>query len=130
MMVLDSNTIIHYLRGHPDVVERFQSTPRNRLAIPTIVAYEVEYGTKKVASQKRAALVGTLLSEITQLPFDEAAAIEAVRIRLDLENKRSVIGPMDLLIAATALSRSATLVTNNTREFSRVKGLHLEDWTA
>lgn len=63
-----------------------------------------------------------------RVPFDHEAH-EAARIRVELERHGSAIGPIDLLIAGTALSRGAILVTNNTREFSRVKGLRLADWT-
>jgi tRNA(fMet)-specific endonuclease VapC len=54
--------------------------------------------------------------------------LNAARIRLDLERSGHTIEPMDLLIAGTAVSRNATLVTNNSREFSRVSGLKLENW--
>jgi tRNA(fMet)-specific endonuclease VapC len=62
------------------------------------------------------------------VPFDSAAAEAAARIRVELETHCSLIGPLDLLIAGTALSRGATLVTNNIQEFSRVPGLHVVDW--
>jgi len=63
------------------------------------------------------------------VPFDSAAAEAAARIRVELETHGSSIGPLDLLIAGTALSRGdATLVTNNIQEFSRVPGLHVVDW--
>jgi tRNA(fMet)-specific endonuclease VapC len=60
-----------------------------------------------------------------QIPFDR----EAARIRIDLEARGSLIGRMDLLIAGTAISRGAILASNNTKEFSRIKGLRLSDWT-
>jgi tRNA(fMet)-specific endonuclease VapC len=66
---------------------------------------------------------------LTQIPFDHAAASEAARIRVDLEARGMTIGPIDLLIAGIAVSRSALLVTNNTREFGRIKELRLADWT-
>ncbi|MBM3788553.1 MAG: type II toxin-antitoxin system VapC family toxin [Acidobacteria bacterium] len=62
------------------------------------------------------------------LPFDEMAARTAARIRLDLEARGSPIGPIDTLIAATALAHGAILVTHNVREFERVAGLIIEDW--
>ena len=71
-----------------------------------------------------------MLQGLEEIPFDRKAAHEAARLRLEMERRDAVIGPLDLLIAGTALSRGAVLATNNTREFSRVKGLRLEDWAA
>ena len=129
VVLLDSNTIIHYLKGVEKVVSRLQATPRRELAIPTIAAYEIEFGTLQSSSDRRRSLVAGLLNGLHQVPFDRAAAHEAARVRVELERDGLTIGPLDLLIAATALCRSATLVTSNTREFSRVRGLRLADWT-
>ena len=70
-----------------------------------------------------------IFADLVQAPFDAPAAAEAACIRVELEARGVAIGPLDLMIAATALSLGATLVTNNTREFSRIEGLRLEDWT-
>jgi len=70
-----------------------------------------------------------MLAGLEEAPFDREAARESARIRVELERRGAVIGPLDLLIAGTALSRGATLATNNTREFSRIKGLRIKDWT-
>jgi tRNA(fMet)-specific endonuclease VapC len=129
LTLLDTNTVIHYLRGQPSVVSRFQSASPRELAIPSVVAYEIEYGTLKIGSLRRRQIVSLLLAGIQQVPFDREAALESARIRIDLEARGFLIGPMDLLIAGTAVSRGAVLVTNNTKEFSRVKGLRLSDWT-
>ena len=64
------------------------------------------------------------------VPFDLTAARAAAGIRSELEGRGLSIGPMDLLIAGTALSRGAVLVTNNVKEFSRIQGLRIEDWAA
>jgi tRNA(fMet)-specific endonuclease VapC len=103
------------------------SSPRD-LLLPSIVAYELNYGALKNSSARRKANMEMLLRTLDQAPFDEAAAMEAARIRIELEKRGNPIGHLDLMIAATATSRGAVLVTNNTREFSRVKGLALEDW--
>jgi tRNA(fMet)-specific endonuclease VapC len=129
LTLLDTNTLIHYLKGHPSVVSRFQGTPPRQLAIPGIVAYEIEYGTLKLGSSRRGEVVSQLLAGIQQVPFDREAALESARIRIDLERRGLLIGPMDLLVAGTAASRGAILVTNSTKEFSRIKGLRLADWT-
>ncbi len=129
MTLLDTNTLIHYLKGVEPVVSRLRAASPRDLGVPTIVAYEVEYGTLKSRSSRRRSIVADLLAGLTQVPFDADAAREAARIRIELEAGGHMIGPMDLLIAGTARSRGAVLVTNNSKEFSRVKGLRLEDWT-
>jgi len=83
----------------------------------------------KMGSRRRQFSVSELLAGLEQVAFDREAARESARIRVELERRGLVIGPIDLLIAGTALSRNATLVTNNTKEFSRIKGLRLSDWT-
>lgn len=68
------------------------------------------------------------MSVLTSLLFDDAAASRAARLRLALEQRGVKIGPLDTLIAATAISQGAILVTHNTAEFSRVPDLRVEDW--
>ena len=129
MRLLDSNTVIHYLQGREPVVRRMQAASPRELRLPSVVAYELEYGNLKCGSDRRKAAMEAIFDSLVQVPFDAAAAREAARIRVELENLGTAIGPLDLMIAATALSLGATLVTNNTREFSRIQGLRLEDWT-
>ncbi|MGA2272214.1 MAG: type II toxin-antitoxin system VapC family toxin [Bryobacteraceae bacterium] len=129
MTLLDTNTLIHYLKGREPVVTRLKAASPRELAISSVVAYEVEYGSLKFGSSRRRTVVSALLAGLAQIPFDREAAREAARIRFDLETRGLVIGPLDLLIAGTAVSRGAVLVTNNTQEFSRVKDLRLADWT-
>jgi len=69
-----------------------------------------------------------MLAPIHRLPFDETSAIEAGKIRWDLERRGQVIGPHDIMIAAQAIALDLTLVTHNTGEFSRIPGLKVEDW--
>jgi tRNA(fMet)-specific endonuclease VapC len=129
VILLDANTLIHYLKGIEPVVSRFHGSSPRELAMPSVVAYEILFGTLKAGSPSRRAVVAKLLVALRQVPFDSDAAQEAARVRFELESRGLVIGPVDLLIAGTALSRGATLVTHNTREFSRVRGLRLADWT-
>lgn len=129
MTLLDTNTLIHYLRGQPAVVSRLKDASPLQLGVPSIVAYEIEYGTLKIGSPRRREIVSELLAGIQQVPFDREAALESARIRIDLEARGLLIGPMHVLIAGTAVSRGAVLATNNTKEFSRIKGLRLSDWT-
>ena len=129
MTLLDTNTLIYCLKGREPVTSKVKAADPRDVAIPSIVAYEIEYGTRKGRHERRRAIIEGLLGNLRIIPFDGEAAHEAAKIRFDLEARRLMIGPMDLLIAATALSRGATLVTNNRKEFARVHGLRLADWT-
>ena len=130
MILLDTNTLILYLKGHESVVTRLRAASPREMAIPSVVAYEIEYGTLKIGSARRRAVITELLKGVPQVPVDHEAAIESARIRIELEARGIAIGPLDLLIAGTAVSRGAMLVTSNTKEFSRVKDLRLLDWTS
>jgi tRNA(fMet)-specific endonuclease VapC len=129
LTLLDTNVVIHYLKGDPGIVARIRDASRAELAIPAIVAYELEYGAlrAKLGARRRRELEAGL-QYIQHVPFDSAAAMAAARIRVELEKRGLTIGPLDLLIAGTAVSRGAALVTNNTAEFSRVPGLRVLDW--
>ncbi len=129
MTLLDTNVIIYYLKGDPEIVARMHKASRNELAIPAIVVYELEYGTlrsKLPARRKREIEAG--LEQMQQVPFDSAAAKAAASIRVELERQGAMIGPLDILIAGTAVSRAAALVTHNVTEFSRFPGLRVVDW--
>jgi tRNA(fMet)-specific endonuclease VapC len=129
LTLLDSNILIHCLKGREPAASRFRNANPSGIAIPSIVAYELEYGTLKVEGTRRRKILSAMLDALEEVPFDRAAARESARIRVELERRGAMIGPMDLLIAGTALSRGCALATNNIREFSRVVGLRLEDWT-
>ena len=129
MILLDTNLVIHYLKGIEPATSRFKAANPAQLALPSIVVYELEYGTVKITNPKRRAILDALIAAFGQAPFDVDAARESARIRQDLEQRGQVIGPLDLMIAGTALSRGAVLATNKTKEFSRVNGLRLEDWS-
>lgn len=129
MYVLDTNTLIYYFRGQGKVADGLAKTPSQEIYIPTIVLFEIQVGIAKSNSPgKRAQQLQQLLNYINLASFDEAAAIAAARIRAQLEIAGTPIGPIDVLIAGTALSLNATLITHNIREFSRIQNLELEDW--
>jgi tRNA(fMet)-specific endonuclease VapC len=99
------------------------------VAMSAIVKAELTYGARKsshVAANLR--LVDAFLEPFALLPFDGRAADVYGSIRADLEREGRPIGPNDLLIAATALAHSLTLVTHNVSEFNRVPGLSVVDW--
>ena len=129
MTLLDTNILIQCLQGKQPLSSRFIAAIPSEIAIPSVVAYELEYGTLKIGSAQRRKILSQMLEGLDEAPFDRQAAREAARIRIALERRGVVIGPLDLLIAGTAMSLGAILATNNTREFSRIKGLRIEDWT-
>ena len=121
--------MVHYLKGDTEIVAHINRASRDELAIPTIVFYELEYGTlrSKFPSRRRRELEEGL-KHIRHVPFDSDAAVAAANIRIELEKQGSTIGPLDILIAGTAISHGAALVTNNTSEFTRVPGLRVVNW--
>jgi tRNA(fMet)-specific endonuclease VapC len=129
LFALDTNALIHALKGTGRVRERLTAVDPVQIGIPAVVAYEVEYGTLKAANPElRRRELSRLLSVVEVLPFNLEAADRAARLRRSLERAGQTIGALDILIAGTALAFGCTLVTNNTAEFRRVPGLLLEDW--
>lgn len=127
--LLDTDICIYIINARPKrVLDRFRKHSVGDLGISTITASELAFGVAKSGSAKnRAALEGFMLPlEVAQ--YDLKAALIYGEIRADLERSGTIIGPLDTLIAAHALSLGATLVTNNEKEFRRVAGLRCENW--
>ena len=128
--MLDTNMIAYAKNRRPAVVlEHLMQHDPSQICISSITMAELEYGVHNSSKpeQNRTALM-MFLSEITILPFDSDASFDYGKIRYDLKSKGILIGGNNLLIAAHAKSLGLTLVTHNTREFSRVEGLSIEDW--
>ncbi|MCC7082703.1 MAG: type II toxin-antitoxin system VapC family toxin [Burkholderiales bacterium] len=129
MFVLDTNTVIDYFRGKGRVAERLLSVPPSEIGLPSIAAYEAWVGVLGSKNAvKRQAQFEEFLATIEILPFDAAMSRLAATIRLALARRGEIIGPMDTLIAATALEMDATLVTRNVTEFGRVPKLIVANW--
>jgi len=129
--ILDTNTCIQYLRYgvKSPVTKRIAAANPGDLALCSIVAGELLYGARRSNNvAKKLAEVRKFCGLFPSLPVDDAAAEESAEIRADLAAVGTPIGPNDLLIAGVARANGLTLVTHNTAEFSRVKGLALEDW--
>ncbi|MEN7972459.1 MAG: type II toxin-antitoxin system VapC family toxin [Verrucomicrobiota bacterium] len=129
--LLDTNICVFLIRNRsPRVLAELRKHDPADLCISAITVAELEYGCDRSADPGKNHLALTeFLSPFTLLPFDEAAACVYGRVRIGLEKVGTPIGSMDLLIAAHAVSRQMTVVTNNTREFNRVEGLVVEDWS-
>ena len=130
--MLDTNIVAYAKNKRPEVVyERMSRFDPGDLCVSVVTLAELGYGVFNSSNPERNQLALTLfLASIEVVPFDDDAAIEYGRIRADLKRKGIPIGANDLMIAAHAKSLSMTLVTNNTREFSRVEGLAVEDWAS
>jgi tRNA(fMet)-specific endonuclease VapC len=134
MICLDSNVVIAVINGRsPQVRERMEQAlvSEEPIALSAIVLFELWFGIAK--SERRAANIAELEAFLARgfeiLALDDDDAEEAGDIRATLARAGTPIGPYDVLIAAQARRRDATLVTANGREFSRVPGLKIEDWT-
>jgi len=128
--LLDTNTCIKYLNGKSEKVRgNLEARSPQDIVLCSVVKAELFYGAMKSANPaKNLAKQQNFVSRFVSLPFDDSAAEVYGRIRTDLEKAGKPIGPNDLLIAAIAVAHDSTLVTNNTREFSRVTDLKFEDW--
>jgi len=130
--LLDTNCWIHYLKdaASPIGPHLRQRTPAD-IVTCAVVRAELLHGAMKYGvPERRLAVVRETLAPYASLPFDDVAAEHYARIRHTLELAGNTIGPHDLLIAATCVARGCVLVTANTREFSRVAGLTVENWVA
>jgi tRNA(fMet)-specific endonuclease VapC len=122
--MLDTNICSYIIRGY---IPKEKLIHKN-IGISSIVASELLYGAKKKESKKLIKIVDLFLNSFKIYDFDKSAAEEYSIIIVYLEKKGLVIGAYDLQIAAHAKSLNAILVTNNTKEFDRIKGLKIENW--
>ena len=127
--LLDTNTCVYAIKRAPAVLERMRKLTPDDFAVSTITLAELWFGARKSSRpEKTRASVDAFLVPLAVLDFDAGAAEAYSGIRLHLERAGIPIGERDLLIAAIASSRGLTVVTHNTREFSRVPDLGVEDW--
>ena len=129
--MLDTNICIYLIKRRSDeLVKRMRVFRTGEIAVSVVTVAELQYGVSKSENKERnqAALEAFLLPlEIASFSFDETVVYG--NVRAELERRGQPIGPLDTMIAAHALSLDVPLVTNNTREFERVRGLRVEDWT-
>lgn len=128
--LLDTNVCVDYLNGrYPAVTLAIQKSEPDDLCVSSVAVAELRYGAEKsIHRQRNHARLDVLLAEIPCVDFDRDAASVYGRVRAALERRGNLIGAYDLQIAAHALALGLVLVSDNTREFRRVKGLKLENW--
>lgn len=130
MIFLDSDICIHFLNGKdPDLIKRFQAHSPTDLKVASVVQAELLFG---VASSKKIRENGSKLTKFLEpydiVPFDGRAASVYAQIRFELSKKGNLIGPNDLILAATVMANQGTLVTRNIGEFRRLESLNIETW--
>lgn len=125
--VLDTDTCIFALKRHPAVLNRLLGESPDDVMVSAMTEAELTFGAIKSSNPERArAQVAAFLDPVIVLPFDSDAARKHAVIRYALRS--APIGERDMVTAAIAAANGLVLVTHNTREFSRVEGLALEDW--
>jgi tRNA(fMet)-specific endonuclease VapC len=128
--MIDTDTCSFAIRSNPEGIrEKFWEHRGDEICISVITCAELTFGGIHRGSPKLEQLIKRFISRLGIVDFAAAAAAEYARIREYLETNGETIGNLDMLIAAGAKSSNAILVTNNTRHFSRVPGLRLENWT-
>jgi len=117
------------MKGNKNVLKKYLSNKSYGIAISSITAAELYFGVfNSVHIERNGKNLTNFFIGLNILDFDSGSSMEYGRLRADLQKAGTPISQMDMLIAAHAKSEGLTLVTNNTCEFERVKGLQLEDW--
>lgn len=129
--MLDTNACIYIIKQKPrKVLERFHDYKIGDIGISSITLAELQYGvSKSLHPQKNQQALNEFILPLELADFDEDAARAYGEIQTSLEKHGTPIGSMDTLIGAHAVSLGVTLVTNNIREFKRIKNLSLADWS-
>jgi tRNA(fMet)-specific endonuclease VapC len=129
--LLDTDTCVYALKQHPAVLKNLLAESREDIAVSVITEAELRTAAAKSTSgAKILQRIENFLRPLGILEFTSHDAVSYSQIRAKLELAGTPIGPLDRLIAAQAVSRKLTLVSNNETEFSRVAGLRLENWSS
>lgn len=127
---LDTNICIYALKGvYPQIENKIKKFTPDVIKIPSIVKAELLLGGEKSGyPEKTLSIIQKFLFAFEIVSFCDKSAFYYSKIRKDPEERGKVIGPNDLIIAATVLANGGILITHNTKEFKRVKGLQIQDW--
>jgi len=128
--LIDTNICIYIMNKRPkEIIKKFKKFQPGEIGISTITVSELQYGISKSSHKKENQLrLAKFLIPLEIINYDEEAAVAYGDIRFELEKRGRPIGPLDQLIAAQATSRGLILVTNNDKEFKRIKKLRIENW--
>jgi tRNA(fMet)-specific endonuclease VapC len=128
--LIDTNICIYIMNRRPiEVINKFSQFAPGDIAVSSITVSELEFGvTNSLRKEENKIRLDEFLIPFEVLPYDQVAAKAYGIIRTQLEKAGRPLGPLDMLIAAHALSRNLVLVTNNQKEFKKVKDLKVENW--
>lgn len=127
--MLDTSIVSHIIKANPKVIERLLATPMTSLCISAITEGEILFGLAKRPDATRLHLaVREFLRRVDVLPWDGTVAAHFGKLRAETVTKNMMLGHLDLLIAAHAMTVQTVLVTNN-KAFNQISGLQYEDWT-
>jgi tRNA(fMet)-specific endonuclease VapC len=128
--MLDTNMCIYIIKKKTEhILKELQNKRKDGLSISTITLAELEYGNENSQyKEKNKIALMQFLTIIDVKPFDEKASEEFGKIKKDLKDRKCLIGPYDMLIGSHAKSLGLILVTNNVKEFERIKDLRIENW--
>ncbi len=128
--LIDTNICIHIMNNcPPEVIQRFKNVEIGLIGISSISISELHYGVyKSTRIKQNLKRLEEFLNPFEIYPYDENASRYYGKIRAQLEKQGAVIGPLDMLIAAHALSKDLILITNNEKEFKRIKSVKVENW--
>ena len=130
MYLLDTNTCIFAIKKkNNNLLNKLHDNLNKSIYISSLTIAELEYGvSNSMFPEKNRIALLKFLTIFELLNFDDKDAIEYGKIKTDLRKKGKIIGPIDILLAAQAVSKNLILVTNNFREFVRINNLKIEDW--
>jgi len=130
MYLLDTNICIYIINKKPQsVFDRLEDLSQQNIGVSVVTLSELQYGVEKSRDKnKNQQALKKFISPLSIYPFDYNASIAYGKVRSALEEKGTLIGAMDLMIASHAIALEAVLVTNNIKEFRRVSGLRVENW--
>ncbi|MCT9845523.1 type II toxin-antitoxin system VapC family toxin [Leclercia adecarboxylata ATCC 23216 = NBRC 102595] len=126
--MLDTNIVSHLVRQHPGVVDHYSRIAPEEMCISSVTKAELLYGVARKQSHTLHVTISEFLKTITICDWDSDAAAIYGKLRAEMEKRGKVMGDLDQLIAAHALSLGTTIVTND-RAFAMVQELTIEDWT-
>ena len=126
--MLDTDTVSFALRGFGGVSRRLLEQTPSEICISAITLAELRYGADHRGSRKLHGIIDAFSASVTVVPFEEAAAAQFGSVAATLVREGTPIGDFDAMIAAHALTLGVALVTNNSKHFSRVHGLRIDNW--
>jgi tRNA(fMet)-specific endonuclease VapC len=128
--MLDTDMCSYIIREHPaSVLKRFQTLAMEQLCVSVVTYAELIYGVERSSSRRiNRPVIEDFVRHLDVMGWDTEAADQYGVIRAELEAAGTLIGAMDMMIAAHAKSIKAVLVTNNQKHFNKVRGLKIDNW--